>query len=241
MISVVSGKIGRGKSFHMTTRIVSHLLGGGVVATNMDIQLDYIRDTWHRTIYDWQLVRVDAADDPKKIPRGDFRGSSAARRVLVVLDEALNWFASQGGAKDDRKASWGEWLRQSDKLGQDVVFIAQNFERSAKWLRELAQFAINIASVKDICVFRVPIGHLPLLRNLYTESVGDVSSQMLLSWHLHYFDKRYYKAYKTAQLYGFESSENAYLAPVAPAFHLPFWPFLVPLGFFVLGVIYAAR
>lgn len=241
MISVVSGKIGRGKSYFMTTRIVAHLLRGGVVATNMEIDLPYIRATWHRSIADWQLVRVIAEDDPKKIPRGDFRGSASARRVMVVLDEALNWFASQGGSKDDRKSTWGEWLRQSDKLGQDVFFVAQNFERAAKWLRELAQHAINIASVKDISIFRVPIGRLPLLRDLFTESVGDVSSQMLLAWHLHSFDKRYYKAYKTAQLYGFESSDNAYLASVPPAFRLPFWPFLVPVCLFVLGVIYAAR
>ena len=40
--------------------------------------------------------------------------------------------------------SWGEWLRQSDKLGQDVWFVAQNFERAAKWIRELAQVSIEI-------------------------------------------------------------------------------------------------
>lgn len=241
MISVVSGKIGRGKSFYMTTRIVDHLRSGGVVATNMDIQLDYIRKKFRRKIYDWQLVRIDAADDPKKIPRGDFRGESAARRVMVVLDEALNWFASQPGAKDERKSTWAEWLRQSDKLGQDVFFIAQNFDRAAKWLRELAQVAINVASVKDISVLRIPIGKLPYLRNLFTVSVADVSSQMLLSWHVRYFDPVYFKAYRTAQLFGFESADSAYLHPVPRAFRLPAWPFLVPLSLFVLGVIYAAR
>ena len=45
MISVVSGKIGRGKSYWMTTRIVRHLICGGVVATNMKIDLDWIRET----------------------------------------------------------------------------------------------------------------------------------------------------------------------------------------------------
>lgn len=241
MITVVTGKIGRGKSFYMTTRIVSHLLRGGVVATNMDIQLDYIRAHWHRSIYDWQLVPVDAADDPKKIPRGDFRGSSAGRRVMVVLDEALNWFASSPGAKDERKATWGEWLRQSDKLGQDVFFIAQSFERSAKWLRELAQIAINCSACKDLTLLRIPLGRLPFLRNLYTTSEADVSSQMLLRWNVRYFDPAYYKAYKTSQLFGFDASDSAYISSIPPAFSLPFWPFLVPVFLFLLGVIYAAR
>lgn len=241
MITVVSGKIGRGKSYWMTTRIVRHLISGGVVATNMKIDLDWIRETWKRRIFSWQLVPISAEDDPRKIPRGDFRGESSARRVMVVLDEALNWFASQGGAKDDRKATWGEYLRQSDKLGQDVYMVAQNFERAAKWIRELAQIAINITAIKDLSVLRIPIGRLPGLRNLFSWAAYDVNSGMVLEWHLGSFDKRYYRAYKTAELYGFEASVNGYLASVPPAFRLPFWPFVFPLVAVVLGVVYAFR
>lgn len=242
MIYVVSGKLGVGKSLHITRLSKDHLNRGGVVATNMTLYPDKISSLYHRTLKPWQYIRIDASDDPHKIPRGDFRGSSSSpRRVMVVLDEALNWFASQAGAKDDRKATWLEWLRQSDKLGQDVYFIAQNFERAAKWIRELAQVCLNVTAFKHLTFLRLPIGHLPCLRDLYGVSRYDVQNQVCIGWGLYNYDKRLYQCYKTAELYGFEASDNAYVGTVAPPFHLPFVPFLIPLFLFLLGVFYAAR
>lgn len=155
MIYVVSGLVGTGKSYHCCGMGIDHLLDGGVVATNMSLDLKRIMDTYHRLLRPWQLVKIDAESDPRNIPRGDMRGSGR-RRVMVILDEALNWFASSAGAKDERKLTWGEWLRQSDKLGQDVYFVAQTFERSAKWIRELAQVALRITNFRNFHFLRMP-------------------------------------------------------------------------------------
>ena len=241
MIFVVSGKLGAGKSFYMADMAKDHLLAGGVVATNMRLHFDKIQELYHRNLKGWQYVRVDAADDPHKIPRGDFRGSSAARRVIVILDEALNWFASQGGAKDDRKASWGEWLRQSDKLGQDVYFVAQNFERAAKWIRELAQVAVNVSAVKHLTFLRIPIGKMPGLRNLYGVTRYDVQANACIGWTLKHYDDRIKKCYDTAELYGFSASDSGYIGSVPRAFSVPFFPFLIPLALVLLGAFYYAR
>lgn len=240
MIFVISGLVGEGKSFSACDMGIEHLLSGGVVATNMKLHLDVIQKRFHRALKSWQYVPIDAQDDPRKIPRGDFRGSAGARRVMVILDEALNWFASQGGAKDERKATWGEWLRQSDKLGQDVYFIAQSFDRAAKWIRELAQVAIHVRALKNLTFLRIPFGRLWFLRNLYGVTRYDCNSQHVLSWRVRAYDKRIFGCYETAELYGFDASDNAYLGSVARSFRLPFWPFLLPLSIFVLGVIYAA-
>lgn len=240
MVYVVSGKLGSGKSFYMCDCAVSHMLRGGVVATNMKLDPQRISQEFKRHLLPWQFRAVDATSDPRQIPSGDLRGRGS-RRVMVILDEALNWFASQGGAKDDRKATWGEWLRQSDKLGQDVYFIAQNFERAAKWIRELAQIAIQITAVRHLTFMRIPFGKIPGLRSLYGVTWYDVASQKVLTWHLKYYDKRLYGCYSTSELFGFEASANGYIGNVARPFRVPFFPFLVPVAFLILAGVYYAR
>lgn len=239
MIYVVTGKVGEGKSYHVFTLMVRHMLAGGVVATNMSVDLDRMRSNFKRRFAAWQLIKIDATSDPRTIPHGDFRGAGR-RKVMVVLDEALNWFASQGGSKDERKATWGEWLRQSDKLGQEVYFIAQSFERAAKWIRELSQIALNICNFKSITFLRLPIGKWFHLESLYGVSTYDVRSQILLSWWCYQIKPQYYECYRTAELFGFSPGEAGYIATLPPPFRLPFWPFLLPLSLAILGVLYAS-
>lgn len=215
MITVVSGKVGACKSYYMTTRIVQHLNDGGVVATNMHLFPDRIEKLIGRKLLSWQIVPLAAADDPRKIPRGDFRGEGR-RRVMVVLDEALNWFASKGGAKDDRKETWGEWLRQSDKLGQDVYFIAQNFERAAKWIRELAQVMFYCQNFGQFRFLRLPLGRWLNLGRLFCVSKYDVNSKQLLDWEPGMLSSSIWNCYRTAELFDFESPKSAYLGATFP-------------------------
>lgn len=234
MVFVVSGKLGSGKSYHCCKMAIDHLLSGGVVATNMAIDLERIMANYHRRLKSWQLVKVDAESDPHKIPRGDLRGSGR-RRVLVILDEALNWFASSAGVKDDRKATWGEWLRQSDKLGQDVYFIAQNFERAAKWIRELAQVALRVTNFGNFHLFRMPVGKWLHLGRCYAVSRYEISSLTLLSIWTYTINPRVWSCYRTAELFGFDAPAQGYIGSVAPAFRVPFWPVLYVICLFVIA------
>lgn len=220
MITVVSGKLGAGKSYHVCKRTIAHLRAGGVVATNMAIDLDAIRRIYHRRVFDWQLLRVSAESDPRRIPRGDFRGAGR-RRVMVVLDEALNWFASAVTASDPRRQTWGEWLRQSDKLGQDVFFIAQDFSRAAKWIRELAQVSADVRNFGQVRLWGMPIGKWLRLGRLYIVVHADVRTKQILGVSTGLIFSDVYRCYRTAELYGFDASDNAYRYNVAPAYQLP--------------------
>lgn len=222
MITVVSGRLGSGKSYDMTRMICSHVRRGGIVATNMALHESAISAFVGRKLSSMQFLRVSSSDRPDMIPRGDFRGTGS-RRVLVVLDEALNWFESRGGASDDRKLSWGRWLRQSDKLGQDVYFIAQNFDRAAKWIRELAQINREVIRVRDLRILHfLPVWVLiPNGKNLYFVKSYDVRAQSVLSSELHFYNSRIYACYSTSELYDFVASSNAYSSfSVAPPFVL---------------------
>lgn len=232
MVYVVSGLLGTGKSAHCCRLAKDHMISGGVVATNMDIHLDKVQELYGRRLRPWQLVRVDAESDPRKIPAGDLRGRGR-RRVMVILDEALNWFASSPGAKDDRKLTWGEWLRQSDKLGQDVYFIAQHFERAAKWIRELAQVALRIVNLGNLHLLRMPVGKWMRLRYVYAVAKYEIGAAQLLSLNLYYIDTKIRACYETAELYGFVKPADGYLGTVAPEFKVPMWPVAFDVALFL--------
>lgn len=237
MITVVSGKLGAGKSYEVCDRTIKHLLKGGVVATNMAVDLDAIRRIYKRRLRDWQLLKVTAESDPRKIPRGDLRGAGR-RRVIVVLDEALNWFESAATARDPRRATWGEWLRQSDKLGQDVIFIAQDFARAAKWIRELAQLSDDVRNFGQIRMFGMPVGKWLHLGRVYIVVHADVKTKQILGVSLGYINSTVWDCYKTSELYGFEASDNAYIGDVAPRYRLPMPPlaFFVPVGWAIVRI-----
>lgn len=221
MIFVVTGKLGACKSLHACRLTIEHLRRGGIVATNMHLNLDKIFYHWVYRVRPGQVLPLDISVDPRLIPRGDFRGTGR-RRVMVVLDECLNWFASSESKVDPRKAVWGEWLRQSDKLGQNVYFIAQEFSRAAKWLRELAQVQIDIRNLGQTMLLGMPIGEWLRLQNLYMVIKGDVKCRQVLGWSFALAGPRIWDCYRTAELYGFEASGNAYDGLcIPPAYRIP--------------------
>lgn len=238
MIAVVSGLLGSGKSWWVTRRGVDHVRDGGVLVSNLTFNLPAFRDAvFPRRISSRQLIHVDATDSPFDLPRGDFRGHGS-RRVMIVLDEALNWFASSEAKTDDRKRTWGEWLRQSDKLGQDVYFVAQDFSRAAKWIRELAQVSIHVINFGQVSVFHIPIGRIFRLRRFCGVSWFDMGTKTVSQIRFYRINARIWKCYDTAQLWGFQAAGNAYdgLA-LPPAFPVPRRSYLTLLALIVLGVV----
>lgn len=211
-VSVISGKLGSGKSYDCVRRIVEHLRLGGCVRTNIALDYRQIGLAVGRRLSPYQIGKLSADDEPSTIPTGDRRGKGS-RRTIVLLDEALNWFQSEGSAtKDERKKRWGEWLRQSDKLGQDVWFIAQNFERSAKWIRELAQISVEIVPLRDIKVaWIIPIWlFFPPLKKGYVAKWRDVRSGSIVKMEFHRYSSSVWKLYDTSETFGFVGAASAY-------------------------------
>lgn len=192
-----------------------------------------------RRVSSVQVGLVSAEDNPALIPTGDRRGKGN-RRTIVLLDEALNWFQSSSGAsKDERKQSWGEWLRQSDKLGQDVWFIAQNFERAAKWIRELAQVSIEVFALKDVKIGLVfPIWLIfPPFKKMYCCKYRDVRSGQVLRLEFHRYTSKVWELYDTSETFGFVGADSAYQnLRLWPRYVSPVWA----LGVSFMGVLLCA-
>lgn len=238
MITIVSGKLGSGKSHDMVRLMRDHLWRGGCVCTNISLDAAQIGKAVGRKVFSRQILRLSATDEPTEIPTGDRRGRGP-RRTLVVLDEALNWFQSEGASasdKDGLKRRWGEWLRQSDKLGQDVYFIAQNFDRAAKWIRELAQVGreiVPLGSVRVLWFF--PLWwFLPFLRRMYAVLVWDVRSKTRITVEMHRYTPAVWKLYDTSETFGFVGASSAYdSVAIWPAYRPPVLP-LLPCALSVL-------
>lgn len=215
MVTVVSGKLGSGKSFDMVRMMREHLGRGGAVRTNISLSSRAMSESLGRHVTARQIGKLSATDDPTTIPTGDRRGRGS-RRVMVVLDEALNWFQSEGTAEQgdakERKRAWGEWLRQSDKLGQDVYFIAQNFERAAKWIRELAQLSREVIPLKSVRLgWFLPLWWLfPPVRKMYAVLVFDVRSRSRQSVEFHRYTPRVWCLYDTSETFGFVGAGSVY-------------------------------
>lgn len=208
MICVVEGAVGAGKTYWVVDQLARHLRNGGIVATNLVLHLDPLRRLTGRRLSGGQLLTVSAESSPFDIPRGDFRGHGS-RRVLVVLDEALNWFPS-GRTTEGNASAWPVWLRQSDKLGQDVYFIAQRFDRAAKWLRELAQLCVSIKNFGQIRFLGVAWGRYLGLSKLSGWCRYDLGIQQRTGWGLYILNSLVWDCYETSTLYGFPASSNAY-------------------------------
>lgn len=239
MVTVVSGKLGSGKSLDCVRLMRDHLASGGCVRTNISLDWRQIGHAVGRRLDPRQIGRLAASDDPTTIPTGDRRGHGH-RRTMVVLDEALNWFQSEGAgaARDERKKAWGEWLRQSDKLGQDVYFIAQNFERAAKWIRELAQVSREIVPLGSVHFLAfVPMWWLfPPMRRAYMVSKRDVRSGQSIGFEFHRYSKRVWQLYDTSETFGFVGAASAYdQLNVWPPYKRPVVGLAVALGAMVCG------
>lgn len=239
MITVVSGTVGFGKTLHMVRLIRAHVASGGCVCTNIRLDAGQLGRSVGRRLSSNQILPLSADDDPALIPTGDRRGHGS-RKTFVVLDECLNWFQSTQGAKDPRKLSWSEWLRQSDKLGQDVYFIAQKFERAAKWIRELAAVSIEIFPLRDVKIGMIfPLWLLfPPFRHMYCAKVRDVRSGMVCGLSVHSYSPEIYRLYDTSETFGFVGAASAYDAVrLWPRYKSPLWALGVALLVFALCIV----
>lgn len=208
MITVVEGAVGAGKTYWVVREVAEHLRSGGIVASNLSLNLSNLRVLTGRRISSSQFIPLDATSSPFDIPRGDFRGSGR-RKVMVVLDEALNWFASSKETNETGK-NWQTWLRQSDKLGQHVFFVAQRFDRSAKWLRELAQLVVSVKNFGQLRFLGLPWGRYLGLSKVSAWVRWDLTLQQRVGWGLYVLNSQVWSCYDTAVLYGFPASCNAY-------------------------------
>lgn len=157
MITAVTGKIGGGKTLSSVSAMINHLSKGGIVCTNIKINLEQVA-RWKNINLQFLQDRYIYIEDcstcnPHEFPHGDLRGKGK-RRVLLVIDESAEFFSSLALDNKERLQLWYSWLRHSDKIGTDVFFIVQDFSQLNKQGRLLSQ---RTTYCYDMAKFRFPI------------------------------------------------------------------------------------
>lgn len=205
MIHGVTGHLGGGKSLHCVKLMVDQLRIGQPVATNIELDLEWIKKAWglkHDLESIYYPIDVDA--DPWTFPRGAPRGT-VGPRVVIVIDEAGEWITQDNvGALRQLKS----WLRHSDKQGQDVYLIVQDASILAKAGRVLVHRWLY---TRNMGQWEIPgVGwHLPAPWKFEQHVFHyDQTGRNLLKKQVYLRDKRVYKAYNTAALFG-HSAEAA--------------------------------
>lgn len=203
MVYGVVGKLGGGKSFSCVWIMLEKLKAGQGVVSNIRLKDEYLQK---HSINASRYLFIDdfGKVDPWTLPKGDLRGSGGSFRVMICIDEAGEWLDSYSDArtKGTQLSDIASWLRQSDKLGQDVYFIVQ-FETllHARLRSIVARWLVCL----DFDKFRFPFIGLPpprVLRQFIVCSEYDGRSRDFLSRHWIPKNKTIFEAYDTAAFFG---------------------------------------
>lgn len=204
MIYGVTGKLGGGKSLHCVRWMLEQLRSGQPVCTNIELILDPTLRYTGLKLDDFKalyyMVDFDGEQaDPWTLPTGDFRGTGD-NRVLIVIDEAAEWFS---GMTRSGEKEWSSWLRQSDKRGQDVVLIVQDpslLARSGRCLVHRWQKCTDFGKAK------IPIwGGIampPAIRNLISVKTFDANGRDVIETDRFFKEQSLFDCYRTAAMFG---------------------------------------
>lgn len=196
MISLVTGKIGSGKTLYSVGLIVKHLAKGGTVYTNIQLNFDalakLVRRRNRRVILPEQIIYIDLVECEKW--QEAIKWGTTELAVLVLLDEIHLFFNARDWAKTAtlHKAMLS-FLSQSRKACVDVVFIAQVATTLEKQFRVQCEWEFYCRKLKDI---PIPLfGNLPIDRMLLVQK--DMESEKPISRKMVPYDREVWPCYDT--------------------------------------------
>jgi hypothetical protein len=133
-VTLVTGKLGGGKTLVCVGKIRDALLEGRRVATNLDLNLEFLLPAKCRRLVCQRLPDKPAVSDLDLLGIGN-ESMDESKNGLIVLDELGTWLNSRQWGDKSRQAVI-DWLLHSRKKGWDVIFISQHQNLIDKQVRE---------------------------------------------------------------------------------------------------------
>lgn len=200
MIECYEGRLGGGKTYSATVRIVDHLRRGGLVATNVELRWErivaYIADRFGVVVEADQVIKL--SDEQIGLFHRFTPSGTPQLPVLIVIDEAHLNFNSRDYAKTDKLyRETLTFLTQSRKVHTDVIFISQSVLNMDKQFMRLVQF---IWRFRDLSKWKIPgLGlNWPINQILCVQF--DYDGRTVLQRHFINKDKRIFELYETNSL-----------------------------------------
>lgn len=201
---IFEGRLGGGKTYTSTLRIIDRLRKGGIVATNVQLNRQAIQEliqNRYGVIPDldkqlFMLTEEEICDFYKHIPLGSGDGENP----LIVMDEFHLWFNSRDyGQTHKAHRPTLTFITQARKLHVDLLLISQSaLNVDKQFIRQLH----GIWRFRDMSKFIIPgLGiRLPFVGSYILGARFDQDGKTLVDRHWIKKDPAVFKCYETTAL-----------------------------------------
>ena len=205
MLMTYTGTCGSGKSYHSVKEIIYRLKRGGVVITNLELDIENIVKYHKKITADDLAERLIILDNEDITPRILFEYAmnfkDNKQKILLLIDEAADMFNTREWNKADRK-SWNKFFRMHRHLHYDVVLVAQHrkmIDKQVQWLFDVDVQHRNLKEFGFIgTLLFVFLPKLFLCVTVYAPLKTKSGSKWV------WLQKKYYKCYDTFTLANYQ-------------------------------------
>jgi len=132
---IVTGKLRSGKSLMCTAKIRDYLMAGRRVATNFDLNMEYLLPVDAQRVDCIRLPDLPGVEDFEELGQGSEGKYDEHTFGAIVLDEGSGNFNAREWADKSRQRMI-DWLKHSGKLRWDVFILVQSASMLDKQIRE---------------------------------------------------------------------------------------------------------
>ncbi len=200
MIEFYEGKIGGGKTYSAVLRILKYLANGGVVATNINLNVEQIRKLldhdYGYELNEKQIIQL-SEDNVLLFHRYTPQGTKELP-TLVIIDEAHLFFNAREWNKADKELL--TFITQSRKCFTDIIFITQSLKTVDKQLRIQALFVWHFKDLQGLVLPILNFIKYPLPQILQIQFSNDSQLQAPLKRRFVWKRKALFKCYNSFEL-----------------------------------------
>jgi len=200
MIEFYEGKIGGGKTYSAVLRILKYLTNGGVVATNINLNVEYIRKVLDHDhgyeLNEKQIIQL-SEDNVLLFHRYTPQGTKDLP-TLVIIDEAHLFFNAREWNKADKELL--TFITQSRKCFTDIIFITQSLKTVDKQLRLQALFVWHFKDLQGLVLPIINFIKYPLPQILQVQFSNDSQLQAPLKRCFVWKRKAVFQCYNSFEL-----------------------------------------
>lgn len=199
MIEIFQGRLGSGKTYSTTKRAAQHLAKGLHVYANYILKFEgmrqYCLEEFGVEILEEQIHHFES-DDLLKIYEDIPLGTKEAP-ILIVIDEAGIFINSKSWQATLKESPFfHKWLKQTRKVYQDIIFIAQSAKDVDTGVRRLTQFFWGFRDMDKFLFF----GKIPGLRGKIRWLQLDQDGKTVTKSGFSKKDVRIFACYDTDQI-----------------------------------------
>jgi len=215
----VTGKLGGGKTLVSVGKIKDYLLAGKPVATNLDLNLEYLIPRNNKDAVVYRIPDKPTVEDLNAIGWAT-HSKREEDNGLLVLDELGTWLNSRT-YQDKARQPVIDWLLHARKLGWNVLLIVQDADLIDKQVRvSLGEHVVYCRRTDRVplpivgFLFKLLTGiRIPLPR-IHVGSVfyGDGQNGIKVDTWV-YRGNHLFKAYDTNQIFTLSENRTAQFIP----------------------------